>query len=268
MAVASPGPYGSRCRTRPCRFAVEVMAAAREALRPRGTRGRRRRPPPAASDRGRRGSRRSSRRRRTSGPARSCPRCTARPSAGRRRSRGPPRAARGGASAAADRPGAASSFSSVRVEWQRAQVSTSALASAGFANRAVPRAASISQLRSRRSAKRTIRPGSLPALRPRARAALRPLDVARTGAVARLAGHVDLREGGQEQVVARAIALAQVRRVALGALAVPVLRGLRPVQGVAREVTSACGANQRRPPASAGRLSQAIPSTWYRPPDS
>ena len=50
--------------------------------------------------------------------------------------------------------------------------------------------------------------------------------------MARLAGHVLLRIGGLEAPRGERVALAQIRRVALGALAVPVLRRLRPVQHV------------------------------------
>ena len=61
----------------------------------------------------------------------------------------------------------------------------------------------------------------------------RPVHVARALPVARLAGHVHLGEGREETVLVEPVALAQVRGVALGALAVPVLRELRPVQHVA-----------------------------------
>ena len=73
---------------------------------------------------------------------------------------------------------------------------------------------------------------SLRVLPPRPRLP-RPVHVARALTVARLARHVQLGEGREETVLVEPVALAQVRGMALGALAVPALRELRPVQHVA-----------------------------------
>ena len=85
----------------------------------------------------------------------------------------------------------------------------------------------------------------------------RPVHVARARAVAGLAGHVHLGEGREEAVLVEPVALAQVRRVALGALAVPVLRGLRPVQHVA--VVHALARVEVEPALAALLLRAAVP---------
>ena len=96
-----------------------------------------------------------------------------------------------------------------------------------------------------------------PRLRP-----LRPLRVARPRAVTGLAGDVDLGEGRLEPVLGEVVALAQVRRVALRALGVPVLRGLRPVQHVA--VVHALARVEMEPTLPAFLLRPAIPGHGER----
>ena len=91
-----------------------------------------------------------------------------------------------------------------------------------------------------------------PRLRP-----LRPLRVARARAVAGLAGDVDLGEGRLEAVLGEAVALAQVGRVALRALGVPVLRELRPVEHV--PVVDTLARVEVEPALPALRLRPAVP---------
>ncbi len=67
---------------------------------------------------------------------------------------------------------------------------------------------------------------------PAHRRHLRPRHVSRAGAVAGLAAHVDLRPRGPVGVGLRVVPLDQVRGVALGAHAVPVLAVARPVEPV------------------------------------
>ena len=98
---------------------------------------------------------------------------------------------------------------------------------------AIPRFSSISHVRLRLSVKRTMRPGSPFGSSPRA-LARRAHSTWREP----WPWHASQDTSFSEKVVRKRsllepVALAQVRGVALGALAVPALRGLRPVQHVA-----------------------------------
>ena len=61
---------------------------------------------------------------------------------------------------------------------------------------------------------------------------LRPADMARSGAVAGLAAHVDLRKRGRIAIVCRIIILAHAGRMALRAHKIPILVQLGPVQNI------------------------------------
>ena len=74
------------------------------------------------------------------------------------------------------------------------------------------------------------RPAETPPVAP----LLRPRDVIRTGSVARLARHVDLRPLRIEVLGVGAVVLPEIRRVAIGTLVVPVLVDAGPVLRVAR----------------------------------
>ncbi len=145
--------------------------------------------------------------------------------------------------------------------WQRAQISISRADALGAAAHGVAGGGDR-------------RPGHAPALVERERQALarrqrlpvaltvRPGDVVRPGAVTGFAGHVDLRPRRAEGPRRGVEVLAQVGRVALGALEVPVLADAGPVQRIAGPDVLA--GVEVEPALSALRLRARVPGDGQR----
>src|SRR5215471_10185 len=85
----------------------------------------------------------------------------------------------------------------------------------------------------------------------------RPSQVARAGAVARLAADIDLCPGSVESIGIRVVVLPDARRVAVSAHEVPVLRRTRPMQFVV--VRHTLGRVEMEPALAAVLLRAGIP---------